>query len=279
MLAAACNKALHDGDYIQAVGLANQALKTSSGDRKAHLCLGRALGGKGDHNGAITALQAGDKLSTNALEHSVALTLLGNQYASVRAYTEATEAYRASLAAARADKNQHFVRINLNQLGEVQQAAGDNAGALEYYLQGQRLAANDNERGEGNACIAATYSLLGNHDKAIEYQIKSLLEEERVGELDQYANAGVEMGRIYLVAGQYENAEKVLNKIFAVITLNNDAYWEAKIYLTLGKLRSAQGKPAEANDFYQRGKLLADKARAEDLSKEISAAMVGSGAR
>lgn len=274
-LADACNKALGEGNYAQAAELAGKALEASRNDRKAYLCLGRALGGKGDHMGAVTALQAADKLSVGPIDHIVALTLLGNEQLAAHAYAEANDAYKASLDTARADKNRHFERINLNQLGEVRQAMGDAAGALDFYMQGQALAANDNERADGNARIAAAYSLLGNHDKAIEYQLKSLFQEERVGEPDQYANASIEMARIYIVAGQYDNAEKRLNKLLGEVAQAGAAYWEAKVYYTLGKLRSAQGKAAEAMDFYRRGKALAEKIGAQSLAAEIDKVMTG----
>ena len=272
-LTVTCNQALEQGKIDTAITLASQALKKSNSDRKAYLCLGLAQGTKDDHAAAVAALQEAERLAVDPSEHIVALTLLGNQYASVGANVEAEKAYKASLSIARAGKIRHFERVNLNQLGEIRQAVADYSGALEYYLQSQKLAANDNERADGNAHIAAAYSLLGNHDKAIEYQIKSVLGEERVGELDQYANASVELGRIYVVAGQYANAEKALNKILAVVTQAGDAYWEAKIYYLFGKLRQAQGKQAEARDYFQRAKKLADQAGAEELSREIQQAM------
>lgn len=271
-LAAACNKALGENNYAQAAELAGKALEASKNDRKAYLCLGRALSGKGDHAGAIAALQAADKLSAGPIDHIVALTLLGNAQLAAHAYAEASEAYKSSLVIARADKNRHFERINLNQLGEVQQASGDHAGALDYYLQGQKLAANDNERADGNGRIAAAYSLLGNHDKAIEFQLKSLFEEERVGEADNYANASVELGRIYMVAGQYDNADKQLNKVLAIVTQPGGEYWQAKTCYMLGNLRQAQGKPAEAAEFYRRAKTLAEQVGAQELAGEIGKA-------
>lgn len=267
-----CDRALQSGDFAQAVAHAEAALRVEPDSRDAYLCLGRAEGERGNAAEAVAALQAADKFSTQPVEHIVALTLLGNQQQSAKAYEEAIAAYRQSLAIARAEKSTQLERINLNQIGEALQGQGDPAAALEHYLQGMKLAANDNERADGNARVAAAHSLLGNHDKAIEHQLKAMLFEERSGDLNHYANANIELGRICLAAKQYADAEKWLGKFLVTIAETGNAYWQAKARYLLGQVKAAKGAAAEAAEQFAQARALAQKIGAEQLLKEIAEA-------
>lgn len=271
----ACDQALQDGTYDQAAAHADQALKLAPDSRHAYLCLARAQGAAGKHAEALAALQQARKLATQPIEQMVALTLIGNEHLATGVHQEARVAYQQSLDLARRANNKRFQHINLNQLGTVLQADGDVAGALELYRQGYPFAANDNERADSNARIAAAHSLLGEHDKAIEYQLKAMLAQERSGDLAHYADANVELGRICLVAGKYADAEKWLGKFLNVIPQANAPYWEAKGRLMLGRVKAAQGKSGEAAKQYARGRALAEQAGDRQLLEEIGSAEAG----
>lgn len=268
----ACDQALQSGAYAEAAAHAEQALRAAPDNRHAYLCLGRAQGEAGKHPEAVAALLAADKLATQPMEHMVALTLLGNQHLSVRAYQEAASAYRQSLEIARSTGNVRFQHITLNKLGEALQNSGDVPGALEHFQQGMKFAANDNERADSNARLAAAYSLTGNHDKAIEHQLKAMLQEERSGDLEHYATANIELGRICLVAAKYADAEKWLGKFLAVIPQANAPYWEAKGRIMLGRVKAAQGKGSEAAEQFAKGRALAEQAGDKQLLQEIATA-------
>lgn len=270
--AEACERALESGDFAQAVVQAEKALHAAPNHREAYLCLGRAQGESGHAAEAVAALQAAEKLSVQPVEHIVALTLLGNQHQSTKAYDDAIAAYRQSLGIARSEKNGYFERINLNQIGKALQGKGDVSAALEQYLQGMKLAANDNERADSNARVAAAHSLLGNHDKAIEHQIKAMLFEERSGDLNHYANANIELGRICLAAKNFADAEKWLGKFLGTIAESGSSYWQAKARYLLGQVKTAKGSAAEAADQFAQARVLALKAGAEQLLKDIAEA-------
>lgn len=265
----ACQKALNAGELAQAVAYANQALKVAPDDREAFLCLGRAQGNAGNHAAAVTALQSADKLSKKPFEHVIALTQLGNQYKSVKAYPDAILAYRQSLAIAHDDKIKRYEMINHNLIGESLQDAGDIAGAIDAYQQGLKLAANDNERADSYGHLAAAYSAKGEHDQAIGYQIKAVVLEERSGDLDHFVHANLELGRIYLEAKQAGAAEKVMNTTLPVVTQAGDSYWEASIYEMQGRVKYVQGKAEEGGALLQRGIDLARKIGADELAKDI----------
>lgn len=267
-----CNQALETGDAAKAMTQAQAALPSAANKREAYLCLGRAAGALGKHEEALAALQSAEKLSAQPVERIITLTLLGNQYREAKNTPQAIEAYRKSLEIARAEKNTGFELINLNQLGSALEKIGDAGGALEQYQLGLKLAANDNERADSHARIAAANSLLGQHDKAIEHQLKSVLFEERAGDFNHYAYANIELGRICLVAKQYANAEKWLGKFLGAIAEAGDSYWQAKARFMLAQVKSAKGAENEAKNEFSQARAMAQRIGANQLLGEINKA-------
>jgi tetratricopeptide (TPR) repeat protein len=264
-----CSQALEAGDAAKAAALAQEALRGPSAKHEAYICLGRAMGTLGKHDEALAALQSAEQLSTQPVERIIVLTLLGNQLRSAKKADAAIEAYRKSLEIARAEKNTGFELINLNQIGSVQEEGGNPSAALEQYQLGLKLAANDNERADSHSRIAAAYSLLDQHDKAIEHQLKAVLFEERAGDFNHYAYAIIELGRICLVARQYADAEKWLNKFIGTIAEAGDSYWQAKARYMLARVKSAKGAEGEAAAQFSQAKAMAQKIGAVHLLQEI----------
>lgn len=268
-----CNQAIMEGDASKALAYAEQVFKLDKNNRDALLCEGRAYGGTGRFKEALETLQAAEKSSASPLEHIVALTLIGNVQKSAGQLPEALATYRQSLAITRAEKVQRYERINLNQIGETLAASNQLDAALESYLAGSKLSANDNERADSYARIASTYSDLGKHDQAIEYQIKAVLMEQQGGDLDHYANAGLEMGRIYTAAKEYANAEKAINKIVKLSKDQGGAYWEARSYYYLALNKVASGEPQAAKPLLTDAKQICEEIGAQSLGDEISQAL------
>jgi len=267
-----CSRALEAGDAESAAIQAREAVRSTPNKRDAYLCLGRAAGELGKHDEALAALQAAEQLSTQPVERIVALTLLGNQYLKAKNTQQAIVHYRKSLEIARAEKNAGFELINLNQIGSVLEESGDAAGALEQYQLGLKLAANDNERADSHGRIAAANSLLGQHDKAIEHQLKAMLFEERAGDFNHYAYANIELGRICLVAQRYADAEKWLGKFLGTIAEAGDSYWQAKARYMLARVKSAKGADDEAKEQFTLARNMASRLGAAQLLQEIAGA-------
>jgi len=267
----ACTKALAAGDYAQALQHASASIGISNTNRDAYLCQARVYTSQNDHANAINALQTVDKLSNLPIEHIVALTLIGNQHLALRAFDQALECYRRSLVIARETGNKHFEMINLNQVGEALEGKTDYKGALENYLPALKLAANENERADCNARIASSYSAIDEHNKAIEHQIKAMFLEETSGDFDHYSNASLELGRIYLHAGQYNDAERTLVRALEKIRKAGDPYWEAKGNYYLAQVKRGQGDSQAAGALLVGAKQQAEKIGASDLVELISA--------
>jgi tetratricopeptide (TPR) repeat protein len=269
----ACNKAMSAGDAAAALDIANKVLADDKDNRVALLCKGRALDGLGQYTESLVALNAAELSSQTSLDHIVALTLIGNVQRDTKQYAEAQSTYEKSLALTRTDKNTHFERIDLNLIGDILVLSNQPEQGLDSYLAASKLAANDNERAEGFEKIAHTYQLIKNYDKAIEYQIKAYLMQEQSGDLDDYANAGLELGAIYTAAGNYVNAEKYINKTLKLSRDNGGAYWEAKseYYLALNKIASQ--KSADARPLLLDAQKISSDIGAKGLDEQISSTL------
>ncbi len=268
----ACGQAVFNGDNAKALAIAEKVLKQDQANRTALLCRGRANSGLGQHDLALSDLQAAEKLSVTPLEHMKGLTFIANAQRDAKNYNEALSSYRQSLAIAQAQKDRQFERINLNQIGDTLTASNQLDAALQSYLAAGKLDANDNERAEGYGLIAAAYEALGQHDKAIENQVKATVMEERAGELDNYANAYLELGRIYTAAKDYPRAEKSINKIVKLSKDQGGPYWEAKSYYYLARTKIAAGDAAAAKPLLADALRISQEVGDQPLSEEIKQA-------
>lgn len=267
--ATACEQALESGDPGRGAVVALDGAKSDNEKREAFLCQARAQDELGHYEEALVSLQMAEKLATQPLERMVALTLQGNVLSAGKKPAEAMVAYRQSLQIALNEKSAAFELINRNQLGAVLQESGDTAAALEQFQMGLKVAANDNERADSHARIAGAQSLLGQHDKAIEHQLKSALYEEKAGDFNHYANAMLELGRICLVGKQYADAEKWINKFLGTIMEAGDSYWQARARFLLGQVKSAKGEGSAAKEQWAQAKAMAERIGARQLLAEI----------
>jgi tetratricopeptide (TPR) repeat protein len=265
----ACDAALEEGDADKALPYADAILKHNPLNREALLCKGHAHVALEQYDAAVVAFKATEKLSATPTDHMVGLVLTANALKETQKYEEALGMYRQSLAIAQTEKNKQFERINLNEIGDTQKATNQVEAALESYLAGQALAANDNERADGYGRIASSYSALGKHDLAIEHQVKATVLEGRAGDMNHYANAYLELGRIYTAAKDYERAEKAIDKVVKLSKENGGPYWEAKSYYYMAMTKSANGQSPEAKALLADAQRISEQIGAQSLSDEI----------
>lgn len=271
--AAACNKLLAEGKIAEALAAADKAL--SAGDnREVLLCKGQAHAELKQYNESLAVLQSAGKLSQRPADHVITLLLIGNVQKDAGKQAEALESYKQALDVASEKQDKTLQRLTMNIIGDTQVEAGQVQAGLQHYLQAAELAANDGERGESYARIASAYAGLGNHDQAIEYQVKALLMLERVGERDEYANAGLELGRLYIAAKNYGQAENAINKVLKFARDNGSAYWEARSNYYLGLAKAEQGQTDSARSLLLDAHHNARRIGATSLAGEIGNAML-----
>ncbi len=264
-----CNQSVRNGDPAKALDAAKSALKLDAGNLPATLCKARAESSLAEYASALDTLKLSQKLAKTPFDQMTVLSMTGNIQKNANQLEAAMESYRLSLAIARTDKNKRFERINLNQIGDLLILLNQPQTALENYRAGSQLAANDNERADNYERLAATYSKLGQHDLAIEHQLKAIVMEERSGDLDHYVNAELELGRIYTQASLFEKAEKSIGKVIKLSREQGGAYWEAKSYFYLAKARLANQQKNDAKKLLDDARGICQNIGEDELNAEV----------
>lgn len=270
---AACTQALNAGNLVKAVDVADEILKADAKNRDGLLCKGRALAGQGKYAEALSTLEQSLTQAKTGFDAIISHILIGNLHKENKKNAEALASYEKSIALSKQEKNDKFTRINHNLMGEIYADRQDFNAALSSYLAGEKLALNDNERADNYERIATTYSALAKHNEAIEFQVKAIIMQKKSGTLDQYANANLEMGRIYLAAKELQNAERTYTKLVQFSQENGGAYYEAKANMGLAQTKLATGDAASAKTLLINAQKMAKTVGADDLMAEIDASL------
>lgn len=242
----ACNAALDKGNIANAILVSDEILQLELNNRDGLLCKGRALGAQGRYEAALSALELAAKQSKSGFEEIITYLLIGNLHKQNNKNAEAIASYEKSLKVSEAEKNDKFKLINHNLMGEAYTQNNDLNAALASYLVGYKLTKNDNERADIFERLGITYSTLGQHDLAIEYQLKGMLMQQKSGTLDQYADASLALGKVYANAKEYPQAEKTYAKLIQFAKDNGGAYYEAKASYGLAQVAAAKGDTSNA---------------------------------
>lgn len=267
--AANCNVAYGQGDLVAAEKAAEKALNQNHHDRDALICQGRILSAKDDLNGALSVFKAADALSQDAFDKTVIAFITSHAYKAAKQYDQAIQSYQQTQQLAQQARHPGFERMSDVAIGDIYFLNKQYEQALNAYLEGNKLDANDNERAESFEKIALTYHETNQHESALEYQIKAFLMQEKAGTLDQYANASIELGRYYAAANDYKSAEKTLDKIIKFAKEQGGAYFEARGSYVLAQVKAANGDKEAARSLVDYAKSIAKNTHDRALEKEI----------
>ena len=265
-----CNNAYAVGDYKTAETAAQAALKVNAEDREALICLGRVSSDLGNLESALSFFQSADKLSNHPLDKAVISLISGHAYFSAKQYEQAIANYQKSLEQSARANHQPMARSSHMGIANVQFDRKQFQDALDTYLLAHKLDANDNDRGQSYEKIAETYHVMGQHDLALEYQIKAYFMHEKAGTLDQFAHTSIELGRYYLAVKNYARAEFTLNKIIKFAKENGGVYYEAKGLALLAQTKAANGDAATANTLAAEAKAVAKTANDATLDALVA---------
>lgn len=271
----ACNQALEKGEYSTAITTANAILKTDPNHRDALICKGRAQGAEGNYSESLKTLELAANNSVVGFEQIISHILIGNLHKKNQQYQDAIASFEKSLSISKSTKDDKFERANYNFIGDIHTLKQDLNAALTSYLAGSKLAMNDNERAESFERIAATYSALKQNDLAIEYQLKATLMQQKSGTLDDYANATYVLGKTYLVAKDYNGAEKTYAKLLQFSKDNGGAYYEAKANYGLAQVKLALNDKDQAKNMLSEALKISKSIGENDLVTEIDASLKG----
>ncbi len=267
----ACNRALNENKPKQAISKAEALLAENAKNVNALTCLGRAYFALEQYDKAVEAFNRAEAAGDLGYDQSFASLLAGHVYKNTEQLDKAISAYQRSLDHAITINNQALILNNHMNIGHVRTQQQDYTKALVAYEAAFALAGNDNERADTGAYVAATQYTLQNYDKAVEYQIKALLMFEKVGTLDQYAQALTNLTRYELAAKSLNDADRYAQKLIKFAQDNGGAYYEAKGQLLLAKVKVANADKPSAKTLLASAKKIADKVQDPDLIREIKA--------
>ena len=273
--ASECNKLLNAGNTTAAIDYSKAMLSLNGSDKDALLCQGRAYYAAKDFNKALVAFDLAEKNSNNELDKIVTVFLKANASYALNQKDLALASYIKALKQSQMIANKAMERLALNAIGDISNNDKDYQAALDWYIQGFKLAANDNERGESAEKVAGAYHALNKDDLALEYQIKAYLMHDRVGTPDQYAQSSILLGQYYAIVKNYDNAEKTLNKIIKFANEQGGEYYEAKASYVLAKVELARGDTEKAAKLIEKAKLIAKRTQDAALEKEIEKEIQG----
>jgi tetratricopeptide (TPR) repeat protein len=273
--ASECNKLLNAGNTPAAIDYSKAMLSINGSDKDALLCQGRAYYAADDLNKALVAFELAEKNSNNELDKIVAVFLKANASYAMKQKDQALASYQKALKQSQMIANKAMERLAFNAIGDISNNDKDYQAALDWYFQGFKLAANDNERGESAEKVAGAYHALNKDDLALEYQIKAYLMHDRVGTPDQYAQSSILLGQYYAIVKKYDNAEKTLNKLIKFANEQGGEYYEAKASYVLAKVELARGDTEKATKLIEKAKLIAKRTQDAALEKEIEKEIQG----
>lgn len=268
--AAGCAEAMNAGQPDKALVAAETALNQNAANHEAWLCKGRALGTQGQYTEAQKALEQGVKTAKSDYDVGIANLLLGNLHKQNQAYALASQHYQKSLTLFEQQQNPRFIFICHVLLGEAHAMNKNLNAALASYQTAGKAANNDNERADSYARIAQTHAALGQHDQAIEFQLKSVMMQKKAGTLDQYATATLQLGQYQTQAKDYKNAENTYIRLRDFAKANGGAYYEAKAALALAQNAMAAGDATTAKTHQASAESIAKTVNDQALNAEIA---------
>ena len=267
-----CSGLLRRGDFAMAIRLG-----LGAGGYEGLMCAGRAQLAIEDYTGASKTYAELEKIAVEPFQQMVANAFRARAAKGLGDTQGALAFYERGLDLARSLKQSQAIMTSLNESGQVLQSRGDLKSALERYREAYHHAANDNERSECHHLIAFAYSALADHDKAIEHQLKSVMLEERSGDLDHYLAARMGLAEVSIRAKDMARAQREIEESLPIAQVNDNAYWEARVLMISARLEQVRGNSERYRAVLEQARIAAEQSGDPKLLKEVGnmSGMVG----
>jgi tetratricopeptide (TPR) repeat protein len=261
-----CNQLIKSDNLQKALDLSSQLIRLNPSSRDVFLCKGRAEVALFQYKQAIESFKTVGRLSSTDIERMMASAILGNAYKTNNQIQEAIEQYKVALETSKTLKNKGFERVSHELIASALFLMMNYDEAIAEYQISQKLAQNDAERADIHERTAEAYEKLNQRDTAIEYQIKASLEHTKYSDMDKQVNAQLELARMYIESGLYDQATNVIEKVL-VLTKDASPYWEMKCYIYMAKLKLALHQNDKANEYLVLANRLNEPLQDKDLSE------------
>lgn len=169
------------------------------------------------------------------------------------------------------------VAHTLNDIGNIYKRQGQFDKALEYYRRGLATfqAANDNEGIVLELCnIGATYRLDGKLEESLNFSVQGWRFADSIGYNYGRTFAGANIGLSYLQKGDYRQAEEYCRKALEIAVSERNEKYVSQMNYTLGIIAAHQQRFAQALDYAERGRAVAEQGKFAERIKESYKAFV-----
>ena len=268
-----CNQQNKQHNSTKALELSATILKIESNNAEGLMCKGRALGELDKTAEAIVVLDEAGKYATSDFDKLSIITMQGSILKNAKQYDAAIAKYNLALEMSKSVKLDRFERIEHNMLGDTYLLTNAQEKALENYIAGNKLSANDAERADNLTRIAAIYAGMGKSVQAVESQLKAVVAHENTHDLDNMAESNLILGQYYTANKDFNLAEQSINRTIKMAKEQGGAYWEARGYYTLALTKQAAQQQAEAKALLNQAKKISDSLGEKELSADITKAL------
>ena len=261
-----CNDAVYHRQYSQAVKLAEQ----HASQAEFWLCKGRAQSALNENASAEASFKQAIALKPDGLDLISAYMLLGSVQQESKNASEALASYRQALKLSEQQNMRRYTRIAHNLIGEAMYENGQHAESLQAFEAGEKLAMNDDERADSYIHEAMAYHQLQQTDKAIEYQLKGVLMLRKSGTPDQYAEASLALGKLFVAKKDYMGAEKTYQRLIDYARENGGSFYEAKTMIYLAEVKKLNGDPTAATQLVKQAQSMAGEIKDPELDELLA---------
>lgn len=264
--AEACDAAIQNRQYAQAITLAEQ----HSGQAEFWLCKGRAQSALKQNTAAQESFKQAIARKPVGLDLISAYLLLGNAQLEAKKHALAIESYQQALKLSEQQEMRRYSRIAHNLMGEAYFEIGEYAESLKAFETGEKLAMNDDERADSYIHEALAYQQMQQSDKAIEYQLKGVLMLRKSGTPDQYAEASLALGKLFVAKKDLVGASKTYQRLMEYAHENGGVFYEAKTAIYWAEVKRAQGDAAGAEQLIKQAETIAAQYKDPELDELLA---------
>jgi tetratricopeptide (TPR) repeat protein len=263
-----CNEAVYSRQYAQAIKIAEQ----HASQAEFWLCKGRAQAAQDENSFAEASFKKAIALKPQDVDLISAYMLLGSVQQESKNTGAALESYQQALKFSEQQNMRRYARIAHNLIGEALYENGKYAESLQSFQAGEKLAMNDDERADSFVHEAMSFQELQQLDKAIEYQLKGVMMLRKSGTPDQYAEASLTLGHLFLAKKDYVGADKTYQRLMDYATENGGTFYEAKTAIYWAESKRAQGDTKGAEQLVKQAKTIAEKLNDVELNSLLEKA-------
>ncbi len=258
----ACDQAVHQGQYAQALQMAERHASRP----EFWLCKGRAQSGLNQNSAAQQSFKQAIQLKPTGLDLISAHMLLGNVQLEAKLHDAALESYQQALTFSQQQNMRRYARVAHNLMGEAYYEIKRYDQALNAFQTGEKLAMNDDERADSYVHEAMALQQLQQTDKAIEYQLKAVMMLRKSGTPDQYAEASLNLGKLFAAKQDFVGADKTYQRLMEYAHDNGGTFYEAKTAIFWAEAKRAQGDQAGCERLMQQAESLAAALKDDELN-------------